>query len=801
MKIPLKWLNEFVDITIPVEELAEKLTMAGIEVSEMLTIGENWENVVVGKLIGVDAHPNADRLRLATVDLGKQQTTVVCGAPNLIVGDKIAFASVGAQLIDGDSGKVQQLKPAKIRGVISEGMICSEMELGISDRHEGIMVLPSEAPVGVPLAEYLGDTIIDLEITPNRPDCLSVVGIAREAAALIGNKPHIPEIHYDESEDAIDSYISVEIDEPTLCPRYCASLLTGVRVAPSPQWLQQRLLACGMRPINNIVDVTNYVMLEYGQPLHAFDYEKIKGKQIIVRRAQKDETITSLDGADRTLSQNMLVIADRERAVAVAGVMGGVDTEVTDHTTSVLIEAANFNQAIIHRGSMELRLSSEASLRFGKGLSRDLPLEGLKRATQLMLEVTGGKVAKDIIDVYPGKIQVDPIMLMAAKAERLLGMEIEIGEMVRVLELLGFNCEQTEASSQVRVHIPWWRTDIDCIADLAEEIARIIGYDNIPTTTLSSSLPKHEPIPMLSLRQKLSSTLVSCGFQEILTYALTSLEMMSKLFPQHHLMVSESMKVVNPMTREQEHLRTNLRTGVLSVLARNQRHQEKDIRLFEVGKVFFPQKGDLPREQEMLCAVLESTQLKLSWRSEAESVDFFSAKGVVETILYRLGLEANFEVGKDESLYPGRNADIVVGDDRIGVVGELHPIVSKAFELSETAYLIELDLEKLLSIAARRERYLPVSRFPSITRDIALLVDEKIIYKQIHDIIQDFPLVNQVTLFDFYSGEQVPSGKKSLAFSIVYSSPSHTLTNEEVDNVQQQILDRLSNDLGVTLRS
>ena len=801
MKVLLRWLSDYVDITTPLGELAERLTMAGVEVNEVQVIGGSWKNIVIGKIVGVDAHPSADRLRLVTVDLEKQQSTVVCGAPNLAVWDKVAFAHVGAQLIDGHSGEAIELKPAKIRGVVSEGMVCSEKELGISDRHEGIMVLPPEAPVGAPLSEYLGDTIFDLDITPNRPDCLSVIGTAREIAALTGNKLHIPEVHYDELENAIDSFASVEIVEPDLCPRYCASLLTGVKVASSPRWLQQRLLACGMRPINNVVDVTNYAMLEYGQPLHAFNYNEIRGKQIIVRRAKEGEAITTLDGVERALSQNILVIADKERAIAIAGIMGGLDTEVTANTTTILIESANFNQAVIHRGSINLRLSSEASLRFEKGLSRDLPLVALKRATQLMLELTGGKVAKGVIDVYPGKRQEEPILLSAAEVKRLLGMEVGVTEVVRTLELLGFSCEQTESPLQVRVNVPWWRTDISCTADLVEEVARIIGYDNVPTTMLSAPLPMHESMPMLSLRQRLRSILVSCGFQEVLTYSLTSLEMMSRLSPELRLTGPAPVKVANPMTREQEYLRTSLRAGLLSVLARNERYQENGIRLFEIGKAFLPQERDLPQERETLCAVLSNLQRGLFWRGKAEPVDFFVAKGILETLLSRLELAANFEASEDESLYPGRSANIIVGNDKIGVIGELHPKVSEAFELSETAYLIEIDLDKLSFLTASPKKYQPIFRYPSTARDIALLADEQVTYQQIYAIIQDFPLVNQVALFDLYSGEQVPSGKKSFAFRIVYQASTHTLTDEEVDKVQQQILDRLSRELGATLRA
>jgi phenylalanyl-tRNA synthetase beta chain len=801
MKVSLRWLKEYVDISTPLEEMCERLTMAGLEVGGLEVIGGSWNNVVVGKIIDVNAHPNADRLSLVTVDLGKQRSTVVCGAPNATVGDKVAFASVGAQLIDGHSGEMVQLKPAKIRGVVSEGMICSEKELGISDSHGGIMILSSEATIGTPLTEYFGDTILDMDITPNRPDCLSVIGIAREIAALTGSKLNIPEFHYQELEGAIDSLVSVEIVAPELCPRYCASLLTGVKVVESPQWLQRRLLACGMRPINNIVDVTNYVMLEYGQPLHAFDYNEIRGKQIIVRRAETGEIIATLDGDERTLNTSMLVIADKERAVAIAGIMGGADTEVTVGTNSVLIESANFNQAVIHRGSIGLRLSSEASLRFEKGLSRDLALVALKRATQLMAELAGGKVAKGIIDVYPGKQPKKSISLPVADIKRLLGVELEVREIAKTLELLGFNCRLTESSSEVRVEVPWWRTDVSCAADLAEEVARIIGYDRIPTTMLSSQLPRHEPVPMLSLKRQLRNTLVSCGFQEVLTYSLTSLEMMGKLSPELCLTGPAPMKVANPMSREQEYLRTNLRTGLLSVLARNERYQEEDIRLFEIGKMFLPRERDLPQEKEMLCAVLSGSQHRLSWQNKEEPIDFFVAKGVVESILSQLGVGAIFEKGEDGSLCPGRIASVVVGNESLGVVGELHPKVSGFFELSDAVYLIEIDLDKLLSFTSTLKKYQPIPRYPSTSRDVALLVDEQITYQQVCDIIQSFSLVNSVALFDLYVGEQVPAGKKSLAFRIVYQSTTHTLTDSEVDRVQQQILDRLQRNLRASLRS
>ncbi len=800
MKVSLKWLKDYVDISLAPKELAEKLTMAGMEVRSIQTIGGTWENLVVGEVVTLNPHPNADRLKLPTVNLGTKQVTVVCGAPNISLGQKVVFASVGTQLIDGHTGKAMTLKPAKIRGVVSEGMVCSEKELGISDSHEGIMVLPSEAPTGMPLGEYLGDTIFDLDITPNRPDCLSVIGIAREIAALTDHGLHLLEIHYEETEDSIDPLVSVAIVEPNLCPRYCASLVTGIKVGPSPWWLQQRLRNCGMRPISNIVDVTNYVMLEYGQPLHAFDYQKLRGHKIIVRRAESGETITTLDGVERILTQDTLVIADEEKPVAIAGIMGGLDTEVTDETNTILFEAANFNQAVIRRGCRHLGLQSEASIRFDKGLSPGLPQLPLKRATQLVLELACGKASKGVIDAYPGRGEPRAILLSTEEVKRLSGLEVDVGKITKVLQSLGFECQESHSPSQISVVAPYWRSDVKYAADLVEEVVRITGYEKVPTTRLSSSLPMQEPIPMLEFKRRLHSILVSCGLQEILSYSLTSLEKLQKLSPDLDLKVIP-LKVANPLTKEQEYLRTTLRTNVLATLASNQKHEENGIKLFEIGEVFLPQGKELPQEKDMLCAVLSGPRQELSWHGDNEPLDFFDAKGVVESLFNQLGLVVTFEVSDDESLFPGRAVDIIISGDKVGIIGELHPKVTQAFELSGTVYLIEMDMEKLLDKTTRLKEYRAIPRFPGLSRDISLVIDKQVTYQQVEGIIQSFPLASKATLFDLYIGKQLPEGKKSFAVRIVYQSPERTLTDEEINKTQEQMLGRLHQELGATLRS
>ena len=723
---------------------------------------------------------------------------MVCGAPNLKLGDKVVFARVGAKLIDGHTGKPFTLETAKIRGVVSEGMVCSEKELGISDSHEGIMILPAEAPVGTALADYMGDVILDLDITPNRPDCLSVIGIAREIAALTGKKVRLPKDDYNESDTTIDSQVSVEIADPDLCPRYSASLVTGIKIGASPPWMQQRLIAAGMRPINNIVDITNYVMLEYGEPLHAFDYNQIRGQKIIIRRAKKGEVMITLDGNKRALLPDMLVIADTERAVALAGVMGGYDSEVTEATTGIFLEAASFNPASIYETGHSLGLPSEARLRFERGISPGVTIPALKRATQLLVEIGGGKAAKGFIDAYPGQKRAEPVRLRASESKRLLGVDFSVKQMKDALVALGFEVK-AGGSAELLAIAPYWRSDVSLEEDLIEEVARIIGYDEIPITMLSQPVPRHNPAPILKLKPQVSRILADYGFQEVITFSMMGGEALNKLY--HHAQPpSEPLRLANPMTAEQEYMRPTLRANLLSALASNLRHEENGVRLFELGRVYHQQKKDLPNEPEIVCGVLTGPRFEPSWRGGNETLDFYDAKGIVEGLFGQLGVEFSFEAGSDESLHPFKQAAIVAGGKRLGVVGELHPKVTDAFELTGDVYLFEVDLSALLPFTLEHKMFQPISRFPAVVRDMALVVDAGVTNEQIQAIMRGFPLVTDIALFDLYSGEQLPAGKKSLAYRISYQSPKHTLTDDEVNKVQQQILDKLSKQLGATLR-
>jgi phenylalanyl-tRNA synthetase beta chain len=798
MKISLKWLKDYIDINLSPVEIAKNLTMAGVEVKSTQIIGSTWEGVVVGQIVSVVPHPNADRLTLPTVDLGTENVTVVCGAPNVGAGDKVAFARVGTELIDGYTGEKTRLKAAKIRGVVSSGMVCSEKELGISDNHTGIMVLPADASIGMPLKEYMGDAVFNLEVTPNRPDCLSVIGIARELASITGAPLHLPDDKYTEVGIPIEQQASVEIQAPDLCPRYSASLIKGVRITESPMWMQQSLIAGGMRPINNIVDITNFVMLEYGQPLHSFDFDMVRGKKIIVQRAKAGEKTYTLDGTERELHPDTLVISDAERTVAVAGVMGGANTEVTGGTTSILLEAANFNAASIHYTGRMLGITSEACMRFERGIRPELTMPALKRATQLIQELAGGEVAQGIIDVYPGDKPRTAVPLTTEQVKRVLGIEFSRDRVIQILVSLGFDCNPGKEITELTAIPPYWRSDIRIPEDLIEEVARIAGYDKIPATMLSQPIPHHDPLPIVKLKREIRDYITGYGFTEILTPSLVSIEALKKLSPE--AAEPQALRLKNPMTSEQEYLRPNLRVNVLSVLAANQRNVEGGIRIFEISRVFIPQQNDLPDLRDTVCGAISRPCEEKWWRGGGESSDFFMAKGVIEAVLSRLKIEVDYQRGLDTTLHPVNQADIISAGHKIGVVGEIHPRVRENFEITGPAYLFELDLPGLLPQISIGKAYKSVPRFPAVMRDLALVVNSDLTNKQILDVLADFPLIEQIKLFDVYTGDQVPQGKKSLAYRLAFQSATKTLTDEEVGTVMKKILETLNKQLGATLR-
>ena len=793
MKVPLSWLKEYVDVAIDPRELAQRMTLAGVEAEGVTVTGETWDKIVVGLVEAVGPHPDADRLRLATVDTGGKRETMVCGAPNVAAGQKIAFATVGATLIDGHTGQPMTLKPVKIRGVESAGMVCSERELGLSDEHEGILVLPDDAPVGVSFADYYDDAVIDFAPTPNRPDCLSILGIAREVAALTGKTVREPSLEYEQSGGPVEAKTRVEILDPDLCPRYIAGVIMGVAIGPSPRWMQGRLKAAGMRPINNVVDITNYVMLEYGQPLHAFDYDRLAEHRIVVRRGREGERMTTIDGQQRRLAPYMLAIADAKGPAALAGVMGGSNSEVSDRTSNILLESACFNSVSIRRTSRELTLRSEASTRFDKGLSPELPLYAARRAMQLMVELAGATACQGFVDAYPGRSSRQPIRLTAQRTKKVLGAELSPDEMTELLSPLGFQAT-TESGEALSVLAPYWRMDIAIEDDLIEEVVRIKGYDWIPTTTLGGRLPAYEPQPMHSLKETVRDLLAAAGLEEIVTYPLTNLNRWEG--------GPQPLRLSNPLSSEMAELRLSLQGSLLRTLAANQRNVEGGIRLFEVGRVYHPREEELPEEREVLAAVLSGPRREPFWQGEEGDLDFFDAKGVLERLLGSLGVAATYTPSQGPLLHPARTAEVAVDDKRIGLLGELHPKSLPLFDLLDrpVAYL-EIDLDQVLTLLPERARlYSPIPRFPGLIRDLALVLDEGIPAQRVVEIIQATPLVQRAVLFDVYSGQQVPTGKRSLAFRVVYQSPGRTLTGEEAEKSQERLLERLRKELGATLR-
>ena len=597
MKVPLSWLKKYVPISISTDELAHRLTMAGTEVGQVQKIGADWDRdkVIVGRVIKVDSHPNADRLTLPTVDLGNGETmAVVCGAPNVAAGQKIAFAREGARLFSPRSGELEPLKAARIRGVQSSGMVCSALELGLGADHEGILVLDDEAPIGTPLADYLGDAVLDIEVTPNRPDCLSVLGVAHEVAAMTGERVTEPDPSYAEDGPPIEGQVKIEIADTELCNRYSASLITGIQIGPSPRWLQDALVAAGQRPINNVVDITNYVMLEYGQPLHAFDFDAVKDRTIIVRAARPGEVLVTLDGERRVLSPPMLTIADGVDAVGLAGVIGGTNSEMHDGTTSVLLESANFDPVNTRRTAAELRLSTEASHRFERGIRAELAPLALRRATQLIVQVAGGIASQGIMDLYPGRQEKPPVKISRGRIKQVLGVDFSMAEVKSVLSSLGFEPvsgrPETKApeakvtkdrsdKDALWLRVPYWRSDIAIEDDLVEEVARIVGYDTIPTTMMSTSIPQHQLQPKRELKEHLKDLLAASGMREIISYPLTNQEVLNRVGLASNS--PQPLKIANPMSGDLEYLRTSLRYGVLEALSSN-RHvsQSEDIRIF-----------------------------------------------------------------------------------------------------------------------------------------------------------------------------------------------------------------------------
>lgn len=817
MKVPVRWLREFVATDLPSEEIARRLTMAGLEAESIERIGEGWDKVYVGLVEKVERHPNADRLVLATVVAGEHRLTVVTGAPNIAAGQNVALALVGARLIDGHSEEIREktLKVGDIRGVRSEGMVCSEKELGISDEHEGIMVLPEDAPAGLPLRDYLGDDVIEFEITPNLVHDFSVQGIARELGALL-DLPVKPLATADLSALPREDE-RVEIADADLCGRFTMTLIENVTIAPSPAWLAQRLQHAGVRPINNVVDISNYVMLEMGHPTHPFDADKLVSDHIVVRRARPGEPIETIDHVERELSGDMLVIADREKANGIAGIMGGVGTEVEDTTTRVLLESAWFDPKGVRRTSRELKLVTDASARFQRDIDPNGASIGAARFVELLKEIDPGARPVHFADVFLRPRERRSLTFKFSEIERLLGMVIPLDESLAILRRLEFEpvAEESAQGTLITVSIPTYRNDVSLPADLVEEVARINGYENLPETLAYGRTAPVFRDPARLVDDVAQDALVEAGLFQVQTYTmiadddLVALSARGDAIPYvlggYPKPETDYVRAVNPLRADWALMRPTLLPSVLKIAAENLKYSER-VAIFETARTYQPRGLDeLPDERRAVVIVMAGKREPFGvYHTESAEFDFFDVKGAVETLLGRLGArDVTFTPVEHPSLHPQRAAAVERGGVQIGTLGELHPRVAARFGIDTRTAVAELDLEPFHTTLLENWSSSPVSRFQPIRQDFAIVVDEATPAAAVAEAIQGGagPLATEITVFDVYRGTTIGDGKKSLAFRVTLSAPDRQLSERELDRLRERIEQTVQRRVGGVLRS
>lgn len=802
MRASLSWLNDYVPIEMDVDRLVEALTMAGLEVEEVADRYGYLDRVFVGRIADVEDHPQADKLKVCSVDLGDRKLRVVCGAPNVKVGMQAPLALSGTVFPDG-----RVLQQSTIRGIASEGMLCSEKELGLGLEAGGIMALNRHLPAGKPLAEALrlADTVFEIAVTPNRPDCLSLIGIAREIAALQQMRVTYPEVWIEEPGDEIGRLTSVTVETPELCPRYSARMVSGITIGPSPFWLQDRLMSVGLRPINNVVDITNFVLMETGQPLHAFDFDRLEGNRIVVRTAAEGEEFTTLDGQPRQLSAQMCMICDAEKPVAVGGVMGGLNSEIEAGTSRVLIESAYFDPVSIRKTAKQLGLSTEASFRFERGTDPEGTLSALNRAARLISEIGGGRSIAGLIDEYPVPVPLRRIRLSTEATNRRLGTRITAAGLAELLQSIEFRTE-TEDDDRLRVTPPSFRVDVTRPEDLMEEAARLSGYNTIPITYPAMPAEGRPVAKPLRTRERIRACLTGFGFCEAIHYAFVSNESWDRLRLPPNDRRRNTVAIVNPLTEDQAVMRTSLVPGLLTGLQRNLAQQEKNLKLFEIGKAYFATESErLPEEIEMLAGLWTGVRVPAGWHGKAVACDFYDLKGAVEGLLAALEIpEVRFTaLPKDQCHYyhPGRAARILARGSRIGVLGEVDADVLAGFEIRQNAYIFELDIDRLMPLIPETKTYHPLPRYPAVNRDLTLIVDARTEAGEIRHQLEDKgeSLVERVFLFDVFEGEPIASGKKSVSFRIVYRAPDRTLEDEEVNRLHQSLTSGLIREFNASL--
>lgn len=801
MIVTYNWLKEFVDFDLSSDALAELLTMIGLEVEGMQKVGADLDEVVVGIVREKAQHPNADKLSLCQVDNGKELLSIVCGAQNFKAGDTVALAQIGA-VLPGDF----RIKRSKIRGSESFGMLCSEKELGLADESDGIMILPAGLQPGTPAFEALGlkDVIFEIGLTPNRADCLSVIGIAREIAAMLGKKVSYPSIDLVENGPAIDAVASVKVNDPDLCPRYMARYVTGCTVGPSPAWMVTRLNAVGIRSINNVVDITNYVLLEYGHPLHAFDHRLLAGGAVIVERAAEGESFVTLDEQERVLTLQDLTIRDADKAIALAGIMGGENSEISNATTDILLESAYFAPSAIRKTARRLGMHTEASHRFERGADVSILPRALDRAACLMTELAGGKLAVGTIDIYPSPIQPRMVPVRLERIARILGIEIPHDAVKRIFHNLEFSVESPEPGI-FHVTVPTYRVDIEREIDLIEEVARLNGYENIPVTMPKVRTFSDRPSPHQALERKLRDLFISHGLSEVITYSFVNPSVFGKILLDENDPRRKPIKVLNPLSEDQSVMRTTLLPGLLETTARNLSFRLMNVQIFEMRRIYLPaDTKELPDEPVYAAGLLTGLRDPESWSRSAELLDFYDVKGLLVNIFESLGISnVVYEARELEAFYhPGKACNVYLGKEHIGSFGEIHPTVQENYAIEKPLYYFELNFEKLLSFCTDVTSVSPPPRFPDTFRDIAMLVEEAIETGVVLDCIRgnNIKELENAELFDLYNGPGIPDGHKSIAVRVRYRSLERTLTDEEVNRLQEQVVQNLLKKIKVTIR-
>ncbi len=799
MKISFNWLKEFVDIEKNPAELADMLTMAGLEVEGLEHRGNGLDGILIARILDIRPHPKADRLSICRMNTGKEEVSVVCGAPNIKENDLVPLALPGTMLPDGSS-----IKQTHIRGEASQGMLLAEDEMSLTDDHTGIMILPGELTPGktVSQAIELEDWVLDVSISPNRVDCASVFGVAREVSAITKKPLRTPEISFKEGKKPVQDLTDVSILDPKGCPRYTAGLVENVNLGPSPFWIRYRLHLTGVRPINNIVDATNYVMMEMGQPLHAFDYHRLEENRIVVKKAEKGQVFTTLDQEDRQLDEQTLMICDGKRPVALAGIMGGLNSEITGETNTILIESACFSPTMIRKSSKRLGLSTEASYRFERGVDIQGVEIGLKRSLALISELAGGETAAGIIDRYPEPWAPPRITLDPQKVNKTLGINIDEEEMSENLSSLRMVVNHA-GDGRFEVKPPSFRVDISREADLVEEIARLKGYDNIPST-LPAIRPTQSDDSELNLRDFIKAMLVGMGFAEIITYSFISPRSADIMGAEKNSYLRSFVNLLNPLTQDQSVMRTSLIPGLVSTVKLNSFRGQEDLRIFEWGKIYIKGKEELPRENLHLIAAITGLAEKKEWYSLPREADFFDIKGVAENILEGLGLkEVKYKRQKPRPGFdPAEYARIFFSGSEIGVLGLASKEGLDEYELDKKVYILKLDIDALSPLVKWNKEFKPLPKFPSVKRDISIILDRSIESGTVINIARKTGkgLVEFVKIFDVYQGKNIPSGEKALALRISYRSGERTLTDQEVNRIHESVISEIRRHTGGRLR-